>query len=141
MTNNLIEEEDNKKSGAVVSKTDQELSDALYWATNMLRDAQIPSWVMGITAKAIVDNQPLSSTMVEIGVSPKSITQDTKPIFQTICPELKLREGLMGQHPNGVWIYLYLVEGDLYTNLDTAIHGFDEYKIPNPFVKYWEAYK
>jgi len=121
-----------------VGKTHQELSDALYQVVETLKNSQIPALVVGQTAKDMVDGKPLSGNRVEIGIFARHLTGDTRPIFHTFFPNMKLEEGLMGEY-NGVPIYLSIVKGKVFENPDMVYNGPDEYKIPNPFEKYWQG--
>lgn len=125
-----------------------DVDEALRWVDDTFKRMLCPYVLLGQTARDIVDAPPtvdgghLTTKSVEVGVKKKNLTKEVLSTLHTLLPEIKLGEdGNYRFKHNGVPILIRVINKD-YSFLKTTDIKFylaDEYRIPNPFDKYWKA--
>lgn len=122
-----------------VYTTDQ-LESALIDVDDMLARAAVPYFIIGETAKQMVNREKLSGDGIYIGIRRNQLTPEVLSTINTHQPELKLtgkEEGfsyLWQDTP--VFVHYIEQENEYFVRPDHVWHNAWEYSIPNPFKEY-----
>jgi len=127
------------KNQTLKKYTGSEVDEALRWVVDLLTKCQIPYFLTGETLKQVKEGYVLEVEKVEIGVKKNWLTQDTTKLLKTFAPEAVIGKtiDLTGE---GVPIEVKVYESDspYLDHLDFALYNYDEYKVPNPWTKFYE---
>jgi hypothetical protein len=127
------------KNQTLKKYTGKEVDEAIRWVHDLMLWSQIPCFLTGETLKQIKDEQNLNVEKIEIGVRKRHLTQDTTRLLQTFVPGVVIGKtiNLTG---SGVPIEVKVYESDspYFEHPDFAYYYFDEYKVPNPWDKFYE---
>jgi len=124
---------------------DTEVRDALRWVANILECSQIPFIVLGDLMKQIVLKEDVSVDKIEIGIQQNSWNSTTKPLVDTFLLNTpfagKSLEEPVSFEWAGVPIELKIIKKnyEFFKNPDFMFYWVDEYKIPNPWEKYFKS--
>ena len=128
------------KKNQQLKKRGDEVNQAIRWIGDMLEWCQIPFVLLGDTAKQVVDDVALEVEKVEIGVQERHITQDTVRLLKTYQPGIEMGDVIkLDYHGVPVEIKVIKKKYAFFQHPDLAYYMADEYKVPNPFSKYWKA--
>lgn len=137
----------NSVSGKAPEFTSMQLEKALDYADHIMNCLPIDFFLMDELANYIYKNQPDtwlaagSVDTISIGVRRHWITPEVVTTLKTLIPTLGTMPNEWQFDHMGVPIRVTIVERN-YTylqNLDFKFHLSGEYKIPNPFEKYWSV--
>lgn len=117
------------------------LHDALFYIHDNLERASIPYMVGGDLALTMFEHgMPFfQSDKVEVLVPKKNLTYDCYSMLNSLIKLEKTDFGYKTQYKE-VPIYINVIESPsrYFTNPDTRIYYVEEFKLPNPFMEYWE---
>lgn len=125
--------------------TSMQLENALAYAEHIMESCRLEFFLMDELCEYVVKNQPdtwLKSGSVDtisLGVRRRWVTPETTNTFQTIEPTWGTMPNEWQFEHQTVPIRVTIVDRN-YTflqYLDTKFHLASEYKVPNPFEKYW----
>lgn len=125
--------------------TSMQLENALAYAEHILESCRLPFFLMDELCEYIVKNQPDtwlkagSVDTISLGVKRNWVTPETVSTFTTIEPTWGTMPNEWQFEHQGVPIRVTIVNRNYkYLEfLDTKFHLASEYKVPNPFEKYW----
>lgn len=109
---------------------------ALREAGDLLDRALLIHFVLGDTAKRIVDQKPLEGIeKITLGVRERALNEYALSTLKTMVGD-NWRELEFG----GVPVEIKVIKNDrgLMEHPDIVFYGYDEYFIPNSFEKYWK---
>lgn len=133
------------------SYTPQELEEALQYAEGIMEGIQVPFFLMDELGKFVFDHTAddwldNSIDVISIGIRKLEVRDDVPRNLATIVKDLVVlpnewQFSAKAFNNNSVPIRITILERKygFLQNLDTRMHLSSEYKIPNPFNKYWQA--
>ena len=138
-----------------------ELDAALYYAVKEVMDnAFIPCFLLGETARQIVDGERLHQLpAITLGIRDRHLTEDTRKILIMLLrgnslsrgPRMdwEINENLITfdyvnpekpEHPIvPIKVQIIKVNHEFFEYPDTIFYDYTEYRIPNSFKGYWEV--
>lgn len=119
--------------------SDTEVRDALRWIGDILDWSQIPFMVLGDLVPQMISQNPVSVDKIVIGIRKNAWNKTTQSLFKTFLPSVNVDE--LSLDFNSVPIELKIITRDyeFFKNPDNVFYWTDEYKIPNPWDKYYKA--
>ena len=110
----------------------------LRWISDLLTSCQIPHLLLGNTCEQAIADVDLDVDKIEIGVVKKYFNETTKRLFDTFLPGLAIGD-VIKVEKDDIPIEIRIIKRHygFFDNPDTVFYMADEYKIPNPFQKYW----
>lgn len=137
-----------KSSGQTTTKkfTPMELENALQYAEGVLEGLRCQFFLMDELGKFVNEHTAddwFDDTIdtISLGVRKLEVTDSIPRNLITIVPNIVMIPGEWQFEKFGVPIRVTIVERKYHflQNLDTKMHLSSEYKIPNPFNKYWQS--
>ena len=112
----------------------------LRWISDLLTSCQIPHFLLGETSQQAIADVELNVDKIEIGVLKKNFNETTKRLFLTFLPGLELGD-VVKLERDEIPIEIKIIQRHygFFDNPDNVFYMADEYKIPNPYQKYWEV--
>ena len=126
----MNKKETSKKSG----------NEALRWIADTLTWSQIPFFLLGETGEKVLVEDELLVDKVEIGILEKNFNDTTQRLFRGFVRDAEYGDTVKLER-EGVPIELKIIKKHykFFENPDTVFYRADEYKIPNPWHKYWKS--
>lgn len=132
--------------------SDPDLMRALYDIQDILERALCPFFVLGDTARSLIDKQQLAGDGIYIGVLRKHVTPQvlsTVKFYLTYggakknMPQQPIREDGFDYEWNAIPIHVKFIKGDyeFFKRPDFVFYMANEYQTPNPFNEYWQKRK
>lgn len=120
------------------------LRDALFYVQDMFERSSIPFLVLGNTAKQLIEAEDplLYDTQITLGIRKHDMAPDNMKMFHELIPNAVFNTNkIFYLHTNGVPVHIfYLDRLPYFDNPDVRFYYQTEFKIPNPFIKYWEEW-
>lgn len=123
-----------------------ELWAALRDVETLMDRAQAPMFLLGDTAKQVFeDKQPLNLDKIEVGIRKQEFTKQRLEMIQTLLNSsgvpavFKEKEIIYEFHNVPVSIRVFQKDYEFFKNPDTCMYLVGNYKVPNPFHKYYQA--
>lgn len=125
--------------------TSMQLENALAYAEHIMESCRLPFFLMDELCEYIVKNEPDtwlkggSVDTISLGVRRNWVIPETVSTFKTIVPGWGTMPNEWQFEHQGVPIRVTIVNRNYnyLQYLDTKFHLASEYKVPNPFEKYW----
>lgn len=118
------------------------LRDALFFVQDMLERSSLPFLLLGNTAKQLFeyDDPLLYDYKISMGLKRREMHPDGLKMLQELMPEADFtKDTILHLHSNGVPVYImFLDEAFYFDNPDVRFYYQTEFRIPNPFNRYWE---
>jgi hypothetical protein len=124
---------------------DIEVREALRWIADILDWSQIPYIVLGDLVPQMINQEPISVAKIEIGIQKNAWNDVTKSLVNTFLLATPFKgmslEEPVGFEWSGVPIELKIIKRnyEFFKNPDFVYYWVDEYKIPNPWTKYYKS--
>lgn len=123
--------------------THEELRGALFHVQDTLERCLVPFFVLGNTAKHIInDEEPLTGdSEVHVGVRKEELTREAMMTLKTLIPELSISEYQISYSYNNVPVVIDVIHRDykFFEYPDRKFYFISEFLLPNPFEKYWSV--
>ena len=115
-------------------------NEALRWIADALTWSQISFFLLGETGEKVLLDEELLVDKVQIGILKKDFGETTKRLFKGFVPDVKIGDTI-NLEKDGVPIEIKIIHKHyrFFENPDTVMYTADEYKIPNPWHKYWNV--
>lgn len=112
----------------------------LRWISDILTGCQIPHFLLGETSNQALADVELNVDKIEIGVLKKDFNETTIRLFNTFLPGLEQGD-VIKLEKDGIPIEIKIIQRHykFFDNPDIVFYMADEYKIPNPYSKYWQS--
>lgn len=134
-----------KKPVKVFDGGQGELDAALRFADDVLNRSAIPFFVLGETARQMVeDNRLHQLPVITLGIQDKHWAKSCRSTFKMVMKEFKTDYKVRGNKISfsyggvPVTVQIIKVHHKYFDYCDTVFYYFDEYRIPNSFKKYWQ---
>lgn len=118
------------------------LRDALFFIQDMLERSSLPFILLGNTAKQIIEQEDplLYDYKLTLGIRRRDYHPSGASMLKGLLPQIDIYEDRMFYiHDNGVPIYIKILEDETwFNNPDVRFYYQTEFKLPNPFIDYWE---
>lgn len=126
--------------------TPQQLHDALFGALDLMERAMCPFFLLKETAQKVIESEQRIDfdleglRWIDIGIKATQLTPEVLSTFATHGQDYRNDGTNIRFSINGVPVIVRIVHRDygVLRNLDTVFYKIEEFKIPNPFEKYWE---
>jgi hypothetical protein len=124
---------------------DIEVRDALRWIADLLESSQIPFMVLGDLMKQIKTGEPINVDKIQIGIKSDCWNNTTKHLIETFLLNTPYKGMDLAEPVKFEWanvpIELKIIKRkyEFFKNPDFVWFWVDEYKIPNPWDKYYKA--
>ena len=115
-----------------------QLESALIDADDLFARAAIPYFIIGNTAKQMVNREKLSGDGIDIGVRGNEVTGTGISTIKTLQPEVEITKDGFTYLWQDTPIRVHFVdsEDELFKRPDKVWHNAWEYNIPNPWKEY-----
>ena len=121
--------------------THDQLWSALRDIEDLLDRCMLPGFVMGETARCVVNDIPLEGEGVEIGLRKAEWSDQVKGMFKTLRPQMAVGEAgafyLVGEVP--VVVRIIASDYEFLKNMNKHAYQAGDYLVPNPFELYFES--
>jgi hypothetical protein len=113
---------------------------ALRWISDLLTWSQIEHFLLGETAVLAKVDADMLVDKIEIGILKKNFGETTQRLFKTFLPDAELGDVIKFEK-DGVPVEIKIISKHyaFFDHPDYVFYWADEYKIPNPFKKYWDT--
>ncbi len=117
---------------------------ALYFLEDIMGRCQIPFVLLGETAREVYHNldADLNNPKIEAGVKQKDLTESGFKTLKMFLPpktEITDKSIKFTQKDTEVEIKIIKKKWKFLENPDTIFYRLAEFRIPNPFTKYWKV--
>ena len=118
-------------------------NDALYITEDLLNRSFIPFFLLGKTAKTIMDN--FGSDLdgdITIGILRKHYTKSGKSALKMLLPrDTNWGENELTFLQGGIPVSIKIIDRNysFFNHPDRVIHKISDFCVPNPFNKYWRT--
>ena len=122
--------------------THQQITDALYYLEEVMERTQLPYFLLEGVAKQVHDNVPyFSLDQIDAGVEEKFMQESGKGMLDIVLPNIYKDGNTISFEHNGVPIVIWIIHKHwkFFAQPDTVFYGITNFKIPNPFKKYWKC--
>jgi hypothetical protein len=111
------------------------------YAQDVLQRCQIPFVVLGDIAYQMKHDLPLRADKVVFAVLQRNAVQDTVSLLPTVEPKIEvLTDGWrIVYHDIPVYIKVMPKDYEVLMDPDTVFYWVTEFRVPNPFEKYWNS--
>jgi len=120
----------------------QQIEGALFYLEDLLERAQIPFILLEGLARQVHDGVPyFSLNEINVGVEEKYLKETGQGFLKIVAPELYIDDNVISFEKGGVPITIWIIhkKWKFFQNPDTKFYGITEFKLPNPFEKYWRS--
>jgi hypothetical protein len=155
-----------KKAGKSSSKiySREHLDRALIGVLDIFERASCPFFLLGETARSIVEDGALDGSEIEIGIKAQHATKEALSALNTVLSDLELLIANNWEIQDKGWGTGHFIETrntakklrfmsedvpvtvkiirkkySFLEYLDNVVYAFDDYKVPNPFDKYYKV--
>jgi hypothetical protein len=126
--------------------TPQQLHDALFGALDLMERAICPFVLLKETAykcresSSSIDFDLVGLKQIDLGIKVNQLTKEVLSTFETYAKEYRNDGTDISFICNGVPVVVRIIHRNyqVFNNPDTIFYKVEEFKIPNPFDKYWE---
>jgi hypothetical protein len=121
--------------------TDEQLTQAILHAEDILTRSQLPFLVLGDTAFQMYNNMPLSGHRIVLGVMQRHCQPECTSLMTILDPEIEQMSDGWRLIFEKVPVYIKIITKD-YTvlhDLDVIFSHYEAWRIPNPFEEYWKG--
>lgn len=134
---------------AITSYTTEQLQEALYHLVDILDRCICPFILLQDTAKTIIEFDRIGGDGIYVGVRVKDYSDSVKSMMRTLSSNIDIRLGIDGFTETdqglfwtfkGIPINIKLIDRK-YSCIETPDQIYywgEDYRIPNPFSKYWK---
>lgn len=125
-----------------VSFTSEQITLALYYLEDTMDRAQLPFFLLEGAARQVKDNIPyLSLTQIDAGVEEKYVQGSGLAMLKIVLPNIYVDQNTISFEYDKVPIVIWIVKKKwkFFQNPDTVFFGICNFKIPNPFERYWKS--
>ena len=122
--------------------THEQLTNALYYLEDLMDRAGLPFFLLEGAAKQIYDNVPyLSLNQIDAGIEDKYVQETGREFLRMVLPSIEIDQNTASFEYQGVPIVIWIIhkKWKFFNNLDMVFFGICNFRIPNPFWKYWKS--
>lgn len=120
----------------------EQLRDALFFTQDMLERSSLPFMLLGSIAKQMIEFEDplLYDTKISLGIKRRDVHPDGIKALKAFLPQATFSDNkIFFIHENGVPVHInYLGDEQYFETPDTRFYYYTEFKVPNPFIKYYE---
>lgn len=111
------------------------LDEALFYAYDLMDDAQLEFFVMGKTAESIYKEEWLTGNKIELGIKAKQLTESTRTLLKIVNPGIDIQDRKIIMEYKGVPIEIRVIKLHyrVLDNLDAKDYAYETFLLPNPF--------
>ena len=130
-----------KKTISNTTFSHEQLWAALRDCEDLMDRCMAPGFVMGNTAKHIVNDEDLDGDSVEWGLRETDLAESTVAMMKTLRPDIQIGDNEIWYDHNGVKVVIKVIHDDFdfFKNLNLKAYYAGDYLYPNPFDGYWKA--
>jgi hypothetical protein len=134
----------NKTNGDISPKktfSHDQLWAALRDVEDLMERCAAPMFLLADTAKQVLEDKPLTVDRIEVGLRRAELMDSRISTMKMLRPGIVINESECLYDTNGVPVFIQIFEKEheFFKNLDTCMYLVGNYKIPNPFDKYYQA--
>jgi hypothetical protein len=138
--------QNNGENGTPTEFTPQQLHNALFKALDVFERAMCPFVLLKDTAKkcrenhSAIDFDLVGLKQIDLGVQAKQLTPEVLSVFQTYCTDYRNDGTDISFMADGVPVVVRIIHRNykVFEHPDTIFYKIEQFRIPNPFEKYWE---
>lgn len=118
-----------------------QLQEALLVAQDYLERSMVPFVLLDETAKQMLNEMPtLDLNEISVGVLEQHWTEFCVSTFRSLVPSASISKDVVDFTINKVPIIIWIIHRkfDVFKHPDTRFYYTSEFRLPNPFNKYWK---
>lgn len=136
----------NGQNGTQPELTPEQLHTALFAALDIMERAMCPFFLLKDTAQRVKDNQSaidfdlVGLKRIDLGVKEAELTKQVLTVLETYAKDYRNDGTDISFLCDGVPVVIRIIHRNyqVFRNPDTVFYKIEEFKLPNPWDKYWE---
>lgn len=133
----------NPEAVVISDYSHDQLLQALYWIFDAFERPAMPFFVIGDTAKSVLEHKELTGDKITVGVRDMIWLSGAKSIFDTyIQPKEVDGDKYTYIADNGVPVEVHVFKDDVcISSPDSKMYYNEVFQLPNPYSRFEEVYK